>query len=203
MQEAHQKALATISTLEKEIERLNHTQARSRARSKSRDCRRPSEEGQKRRCCQVRFADESTPSQSADPKALQGEEGSEGGGSDLEEPLELKPMVASFLRGSPETLDKEGEKMPLEPDVMDFAMWVPWKAETCETPDWWGELSAVLGKEDARKLAREVRASFGLPQQLQELDLRAATLQAPPALPCIHRKRFMPPADSIFVCRDI
>ena len=38
--EAHQKALATISTLEKEIERLNYTQAhlQSRARSKSRDC---------------------------------------------------------------------------------------------------------------------------------------------------------------------
>ena len=59
------------------------------------------------------------------------------------------------------------------------------------------------GKEDTRKLAREVRASFGLPWQLQELDSREATLQAPPAPPCLGRKRFMPPADSIFACRDI
>ena len=81
----------------------------------------------------------------------------------MEELLELKPKIASFLRGSLETLDEEGKKMPLEPNIMDFALWVPWKTEICETPDWWGELSAVLGKEDARKLAREVRASFGLP----------------------------------------
>ena len=132
-----------------------------------------------------------------------GEEGSKGRGSGLEEPPELKPMVASFLRGSPGTLDKEGEKAPLEPDILDFGLWVPWKAERCETPDWWRELLAVLGKEDARKLAREVRASFRLPWQLWELDSREATLQAPPALPCLCRKRFMPPANSIFACRDI
>ena len=29
------------------------------------------------------------------------------------------------------------------------------------------------------------------------------TLQAPPALPCLCRKRFMPPANLIFACRDI
>ena len=69
-------------------------------------------------------------------------------------------MVASFLQGLLETSDEEGKKMPPEPTILDFNLWVPWKAERCETPDWWRELSAVLGKEDARKLAREVRASF-------------------------------------------
>ena len=61
--EVHQKALSTISTLEREIERLHCTRAQSqlRARSKSRDCHRPSGEGQKRRCCQVRFADKPAP----------------------------------------------------------------------------------------------------------------------------------------------
>ena len=198
--EVHQKALATISTLEKEIERLNCTQAhsQSRARSKSGDHWRPSGEGQKRRCCQVRFADEPAPSQSANPKTPLGEEGSEGRGSDLEEPLELKLTVASFLWGMLETLDDEGEKMPPESAILDFSLWVPWKAERSETQDWWRELSAVPGKEDARKLAREVRASFRFPWQLWELDSREATLQAPPALPCLHRKRFMPPANSIF-----
>ena len=52
----------------------------------------------------------------------QGEEGSEGRGSDLEELLELKPTVASFLQALPETSDKEGEKTPPEPDIMDFAL---------------------------------------------------------------------------------
>ena len=61
--EAHQKVLASVSTLEREIKRLHCTRAwsQSRARSKSRDCHRPSGEGQKRRCCQVRFADKPAP----------------------------------------------------------------------------------------------------------------------------------------------
>ena len=93
--------------------------------------------------------------------------------------------------------------MPPEPDITDFGQWVSWKSERTETLDWWEELTAVVGKEDARRLAREVRASFTLPQHMWELDSREATLQAPPALPCLCRKKFMPPADSIFACRDI
>ena len=92
--------------------------------------------------------------------------GAQGRGSDLEEPPELKPMVASFLQGSPGTSDKEGEKMPLEPDVADFSQWVSWRSERCETPDWWEELLAVPVKEDTRRLAREVRVSFTFPQQM-------------------------------------
>ena len=115
-----------------------------------------------------------------------GKEGSKGGDSDLGEPLELKATVASFLWGSPETLDNEGKEMPPEPAVLDFAEWVHWKAERCDTPSWWMELSTVPGEDNTRKLARQVRASFGLPWQLQELDAGRATLQAPPVLPCLH-----------------
>ena len=121
----------------------------------------------------------------------------------MEEPPELKPMVASFLRGSLETLEDEGEKTPLKPTVLEFSLWVPWKAERCETPEWWMELLAVPGKDDHRKLVREVRASFRLPQWLWELGSKEATLQTPPPLPCLHRQKFMPPADLIFACRDI
>ena len=70
-------------------------------------------------------------------------------------------------------------------------------------PEWWAELSTMPGKEDTRKLAMEVRASFNLPRWLQELDSREATLQAPPTPPCLCQKRFMLPDDSIFTCRDI
>ena len=73
--------------------------------------------------------DELAPSQSADPSMPSGEEGSQGGGSDLEEPPELKPMVASFLQGSPGTLDDEDEKTPPEPNTADFSQWVKWKSE--------------------------------------------------------------------------
>ena len=132
-----------------------------------------------------------------------GEEGSKGRDSNLGEPPELKPAVASILRGSPETLDDEGKKMPLEPTVLDFAEWVPWKAEGCNTPSWWMELSTVPGEDNTRKLARQVRASFRLPWWLQELDAGRATLQAPPALPCLHWQRFMPLADSIFASQNI
>ena len=65
------------------------------------------------------------------------------------------------------------------------------------------ELSTVPGKDNTRKLARQVRASFRLPQWLQELDAGRATLQAPPAPPCLCQQRFMPLADSIFASWDI
>ena len=205
--EAHQKALATVSTLEEEIERLNHTwaQSQSRARSKSRDCQWQSREGQKERCCQVWFEEQPAPSHSANPKTQLGEEGSNGRASDLEEPLELKPTVASFLRGSPETSEDEGKKTPLEPAVLEFSRLGPMEGREMPDPrivD--GTVSAVPGKEDSRKLAREVRASFVLPLKLQELGSKEANSPGSPctAMPSC-RQKFMLPADSIFVCRDI
>ena len=93
--------------------------------------------------------------------------------------------------------------MPLEPVVLGFSQWVPWKAKKCETPDWWTKLLTVPGIEDCRKLAKEVQASFRLPQQMQELGMREATLQAPSMPPCLCRQRFIPPAESIYACKDI
>ena len=87
--------------------------------------------------------------------------------------------------------------------VLDFAEWVHWKTERCNTPSWWMELSTVPGEDNTRKLARQVRASFKLPRWLQELDAERATLQAPPALPCLHQQRFMLQANSIFASWDI
>ena len=68
--EAHQKALAMVTTLEEEIERLGCTRncSKSRARSKSRDCWRPSRKGQKKRCHQVWFEEQPAPSHSPTPK---------------------------------------------------------------------------------------------------------------------------------------
>ena len=123
MHRAHQKALAAVAAVEEKINQLSctRTHSKSRAISKSRDCQRPSQERWRKRHCQVRFADEAAPSQSAIPKTPLGEKGAKGRGSDLEEPPELKPTVASFLQGLPETLEDEGEKTPLEQAISDFS----------------------------------------------------------------------------------
>ena len=197
MCKAHWKVLSTMTTLEEEIERLSRMRACSwsRVRSRSQDCWRSKERGRKRECHQVSWP--------ADPEIPSGAEGSKGRDADLGELQELAPTVASFLWGSLETSDDEGGEILPEPAVLDLAEWVQWKAEKCDTPSWWMKLSAVPGQDNTRKLARQVRASFGLPQQLWELDAERATLQAPPALPCLHWQTFMPLPDSIFASRDI
>ena len=200
MQEAHQKALSVAAALEGEIERLNSMRARprSRARLKSRDCQR-SREGQKKRQCQVSFVDKSVPGQSASPEMPSDGEELEGDEANLEDPPELKPLVASFLQGLPETSGDKGKDASPEPAVSDLAGWVTWKAKMCNTPDWWRELSMVPGEEDTRKLARQVWT----PCQLQELKQEMATLRAPPAPPCLCRQKFMPPPKLIFASQDI
>ena len=70
------------------------------------------------------FEDPPAPNHLTDPKTGSGEEGATGKGSDLEEPPELGPEVASFLRGSPETSGDEGDMMPPEPAVLEFSQWV-------------------------------------------------------------------------------
>ena len=174
----------------------------SEVRPRNRDCQRP--EGiWAERCCRVRFASEPTPSQSISPDMPPSETESEDGASDLGDPPELKAEVASFLEGSSEVSDGESEEGPPEPSVLKFANWVRWKAEKCDTPDWWAELSTVPGEDKTRRLAQEVRASFQLPMQMHELEPKEAPFQAPPALPCLHCWRFMPPVVSIYANQDI
>ena len=121
----------------------------------------------------------------------------------MEEPLELELEVACFLRGSMENSEEEDEKVPPEPPVKEFHRWVPWKMETCKTSSWWRELVAVPEVEDHKRLAQEVWASFWLPRRMSELHPRKDYCQAPPVLPCLLWKKFMPPASSIYACRNI
>ena len=80
--------------------------------------------------------------------------------------------------------DEDKEMLP-EPSVSKSAKWVQWRAEKCDVPDWWAELSTVP-EEDTGRLAQEVRASFHLPRPMHELDPREAPFHAPPAPPCLH-----------------
>ena len=105
----------------------------------------------------MQFEDTLAPNHPTDLKTGSSEEGTNGKDSDLEEPRELKP----------DTFEDKGDRTPLEPAVSEFSQWVPWKAERCKTLEWWTKLSMVPAIEDCRKLAREVQASFGLPQWMQ------------------------------------
>ena len=135
----------------------------------------------KKRWHRVSFATPLTSGKSAKPDLLQGETGSGSKDLDLGDPPELKVEVASFLQGSSET---SGEDPPLEPPASQPTDWVRWRAEECNLPTWWSELTAVQG-EDTKTLAREVRASFQFPWHRHELDPMEAPYHAPPAPPCL------------------
>ena len=121
---------------------------------------------------------------------------------DLEEPLELGPEVTCFLRGSPKNSEEEKAPSP-KPPVKELCRWVTWRAEACDTPGWWRELLAVPEVQDCNELAWKVQASFHLPKRVSKLKKMENYHQAPPAPPCLLKKNFLPPPNSIFTCQDI
>ena len=44
---------------------------------------------------------------------------------------------------------------PPEPLIKHYEVWLNWQACQLDTPHWWGELVAILGVEDLRRLAQE------------------------------------------------
>ena len=62
---------------------------------------------------------------------------------------------------------------------------------------------AIPEVEDHNKLAWEMQASFQLPKRASELQKMENYHQVPPAPPCLFRRNFLPPLDSIFACWDI
>ena len=119
---------------------------------------------------------------------------------DLGDLPELKGEVASFLQGSSEM--SGNEDLPLEPPVSRPTDWVRWRAEECDLPTWWRELTAVSG-EDMERLAKEIRASFQFPRCRHKLDPKEAPYHAPPAPPSLHQQRFIPQVQSIYASQDI
>ena len=197
----HQKAFSTTATLEKEIKKLHQMKGHSgpEQRCRDRDSQEPGKRRRKRQH-QVSLSSQPAASQSTNPDMLSGRMGSEGRDSDLGEPPQLKVEVASFLQGSSETPEDKDKEMLPEPSVYKSAEWVCWRAEKCEIPNWWAELSTVL-EEDTGRLAQEVRASFQLPRHMLELDPREAPFHAPLAPPSLHQWRFMPPSYLLLLAR--
>ena len=122
----------------------------------------------------------------------------------LEELLELGLEVICFLQGSAKSLGEENMKAPSsEPPIEELQKWVTWKAQAYETPSWWQELTMVPRVDNYEKLAHEIQASFQLPKRVSKQCWVKNDHQAPPALPCLCQKDFLPPPDSIFACWDI
>ena len=90
-----------------------------------------------------------------------------------------------------------------EPPVEDYEKWVTWQARVHDTPGWWQELAKIPGMDDHQELAQQVWASFELPTCISEQHGTENYHQAPPALPCIHWKDFLPLPDPQFACWDI
>ena len=203
--EAHQKVLAVVAALEKEIERLSCTWTwlEVRARSKSRDHQGCERVECKRRHHQVSFEDHLAPYCPSCLRMGSIEEAATAEDSDLEEPAELGPEVESFLRGSMGTSEDKDKKMPLEPPVTEFNQWALWKADRYKTPSCWVELSAVLEVGTTKGWPGRCRPCLDFPGRLRELSMKEASSQAPPAPPCLCQQKFMPSANSIFASRDI
>ena len=85
-------------------------------RQRDRDSQGPEERSRKRQCW-VSFSSQPTASQSANPDMPSGRMRSEGGGSDLGEPPQLKVEVASLLQGSSKMPEDKGKEMLPEPSI--------------------------------------------------------------------------------------
>ena len=180
--EAHWRALATVATLEEDIEWW----------------------GQNRRHCLVQPEESHAPYFKYNPpwRGPASEEDEEAVPDfNLEAPPELGLEVNCFLQGLAESLGEEDRKTSSpEPPVEDLESWVTWRDLVHDMSDWWQELTQVPGANDHEKLAQEVQAFFKLPWQISKHHCVQNYHQAPPAPLCIHWKSFLPPPDSTFAC---
>ena len=196
---AHWKALSTAATLEEAIQKLHQMKVcyGLEWRPRGRDCWRL-EERRKKRCCQVSFTSQPTPSWSTNPDMPLGKMGSKDRDSDLGEPPKLKVEVVSFLQGSSKTLEGKDEDATRAIHVKVCQLGMMEGQEV-----WHSQLVGGIIIRSGGRLAWEVRASFQLPRHMHELDPREAPFHVPPSPPCLHQQRFMPPAISIFASQDI
>ena len=80
---------------------------------------------------------------------------------------------------------------PPEPPISNVETWLEWQASQMSTLTWWLELRAIPGVKDPWKLAREIQASFSIP----EVRMRATLGQGytvPPTPRCLNRNAFLP-----------
>ena len=67
----------------------------------------------------------------------------------------------------------------LEPSIKDIETWLDWKARQLDMPCWWGELTAIPGVEDPRKLDWKIQASFLIPAVRNQVFLGQGYTTAP------------------------
>ena len=76
------------------------------------------------------------------------------------------------------------------------------RAETCDIPNWYVELSTVP-LEDTKKVGKAGESLIQTPKCMHELNPKEAPFHALLAPLCLHQQKFLPPIMSAFACRDI
>ena len=214
VREAHLRVLATVATLEEEIEQLSQSvtwgQVDIHAHSQSRDHHRRRSWGWNRRCHRVWLEEGPTPFFEYSPPQRCPWSGEDKEAElplldfDLEAPPELGPEVNHFLQELAGSLEEEDRnRSSPEPPMEDYERWVTWRAWVQDKPGQWQELAEVPEIDDHQELAQKVLACFELSWQISEHHGVENYYQAPPALQYIHWKSFLPQPDPKFACRDI
>ena len=80
---------------------------------------------------------------------------------------------------------------PSEASIGNYDVWLNWWAHQLNTPQWWGELVALLVVEDLKRLAQKIWASFLIPAVRCEAFLNWEHTMHP-AAKCLTRSRFLP-----------
>ena len=177
--EAHQRALATVATLEEKIERQSWSITRgwldTHAHSQSHDCQRRRSWGQSRRCCRALLEESpALPPEYSPPQWGPGAREDEEAGLpfldfDLELLPELGPDVNCFLQELTGSVrEDDGNDSSPEPPAGEDERWVTWQGQVLDMPDWWQELAEISEVDDHGELAQKVWASFELPQQISK-----------------------------------
>ena len=123
---------------------------------------------------------------------------------DLGPPPELGLDVDCFLQElASSTREDSGNDSSPEPPAEDYERWVTWQGQALNMPDWWQELAEISEVDDPQELARKIRASFELPQQIGELHGMENYHLALLAPPWLCQKDFLLPQDPKFPCSDI
>ena len=122
---------------------------------------------------------------------------------DLEPPPELGPEVDHLLQEPAGSMEEDDRNRSSPEPLVEDERWATWQTRVHGTPGWQSELAKIPGMDDHQELAQQVWASFELPWWISEWHDMENYPQAPPALPCICQKDFLPQPDPKFASWDI
>ena len=88
------------------------------------------------------------------------------------------PCPKEMPTAYPDVKNRVGD--PWEPSIKNYEVWLNWWASQLDTLHWWGELVAIPGVEDPRRLAQKIWVSFLIPVVRCEALLNQDYTMPPP-----------------------